>query len=52
VERRIADQLAAGADHVCLQALPAEPFTVPARQWKLLAAMESTRTDSNLPASK
>ncbi|QXJ21139.1 TIGR03620 family F420-dependent LLM class oxidoreductase [Actinomadura graeca] len=40
VAGRIAAHLAAGADHVCLQALPAEQFTgVPARQWRLLAAI-------------
>ncbi|WP_330231748.1 TIGR03620 family F420-dependent LLM class oxidoreductase [Nocardia sp. NBC_00508] len=41
VAERIAAHLAAGADHVCLQALPQEPFTIPAQQWKLLAAIGS-----------
>ncbi|MEV6100798.1 TIGR03620 family F420-dependent LLM class oxidoreductase [Nocardia sp. NPDC051981] len=43
VDRRVAAHLAAGADHVCLQALPAEPFTIPVQQWKLLASMEIGR---------
>lgn len=42
VQQRITAHLAAGADHVCLQALPAEPFTLPTQQWKLLAAMSNT----------
>ncbi|MBF6346492.1 TIGR03620 family F420-dependent LLM class oxidoreductase [Nocardia cyriacigeorgica] len=42
VGRRIAAHLSAGADHVCLQALPAEPFTIPVQQWKLLAAIDDS----------
>ncbi|WP_040840628.1 TIGR03620 family F420-dependent LLM class oxidoreductase [Nocardia brevicatena] len=43
VEQRIAAHISAGADHVCLQALPAEPFTIPAQQWKLLASLLGSR---------
>lgn len=39
VHQRITAHLTAGADHVCLQALPAEPFTLPTQQWKLLASL-------------
>ncbi|MGW4739408.1 TIGR03620 family F420-dependent LLM class oxidoreductase [Nocardia xishanensis] len=42
VRQRIAAHIAAGADHVCLQALPAEPFTIPAEQWKLLASIDAS----------
>ncbi|MGW0806437.1 TIGR03620 family F420-dependent LLM class oxidoreductase [Nonomuraea sp. NPDC002799] len=42
VADRIAAHLAAGADHVCLQALPAQPFTIPGRQWRTLSAMGRT----------
>jgi probable F420-dependent oxidoreductase len=34
---RVRAQLDAGADHVCVQALPAEPRGVPDGQWRLLA---------------
>ncbi|MFF0636968.1 TIGR03620 family F420-dependent LLM class oxidoreductase [Nocardia sp. NPDC004151] len=40
VRQRITAHIDAGADHVCLQALPAEPFTIPAQQWKLLASID------------
>lgn len=36
VAERTAAHLAAGADHVCLQALPAEPLKIPIDQWRLL----------------
>ncbi|MBF6323473.1 TIGR03620 family F420-dependent LLM class oxidoreductase [Nocardia cyriacigeorgica] len=42
VGQRIAAHVSAGADHVCLQALPAEPFTIPVQQWKLLAAIDGS----------
>ncbi|TQM32946.1 TIGR03620 family F420-dependent LLM class oxidoreductase [Nocardia bhagyanarayanae] len=42
VRQRIAAHIAAGADHVCLQALSAEPFTIPAQQWKLLATIDDS----------
>ena len=39
---RIAAHLAAGADHVCLQALPEQPFTIPDQQWRMLSAIGRT----------
>ncbi len=37
IASRVRDQLDAGADHVCVQPLPAEPRSVPADQWRALA---------------
>jgi probable F420-dependent oxidoreductase len=37
VQSRVRAQLDAGADHVCVQALSAEPRTVPTDQWRRLA---------------
>lgn len=37
IRRRVRRQLAAGADHVCLQALPADPSVPPERAWRELA---------------
>ncbi|HEY0688695.1 MAG TPA: TIGR03620 family F420-dependent LLM class oxidoreductase [Kribbella sp.] len=37
ITERVGAHLAAGADHVCLQALPADPVTVPLDQWRSLA---------------
>jgi hypothetical protein len=34
---RVRAQFDAGADHVCVQALPAKPRDVPADQWRALA---------------
>ncbi|GAA4516367.1 MULTISPECIES: TIGR03620 family F420-dependent LLM class oxidoreductase [Nonomuraea] len=34
---RVSAHLAAGADHVCLQALPTDPVTLPLDQWRRLA---------------
>ncbi|HEY2775892.1 MAG TPA: LLM class F420-dependent oxidoreductase [Candidatus Binatia bacterium] len=39
VSRRIEQHLAAGADHVCIQALSASPDEVPVGQWRALAAV-------------
>ncbi len=39
VAERIAAHLAAGADHVCLQALPAHPADSPSEQWRRLAPL-------------
>lgn len=38
VVRRIREHLAAGANHVCIQVLTAEPATIPREQWRELAA--------------
>ena len=42
-EHRIAEvvdaHLAAGADHVCLQVLPAEPAEAPVAEWRRLASV-------------
>jgi probable F420-dependent oxidoreductase len=35
---RVQEHLDAGADHVCLQVLPAEPFSPPREDWRRLAA--------------
>jgi probable F420-dependent oxidoreductase len=37
IAERIDAHLAAGADHVCLQALPADPVSAPLDQWRNLA---------------
>ncbi|WP_062211762.1 TIGR03620 family F420-dependent LLM class oxidoreductase [Streptomyces sp. NBRC 109706] len=37
VERRVREQLAAGADHVCLQVLTADPSALPLPEWRELA---------------
>ncbi|GHH01290.1 LLM class F420-dependent oxidoreductase [Streptomyces rubradiris] len=37
IAQRVNAHLAAGADHVCLQALPADPATLPLDQWRSLA---------------
>ena len=36
-KKRIDAHLAAGADHVCIQALPADPKSMPLREWRELA---------------
>ena len=36
--KRIRDHQAAGANHVCIQALPAEPKALPLREWRELAS--------------
>jgi 2-methylisocitrate lyase-like PEP mutase family enzyme len=38
VAKRIRAHQDAGADHVCLQALDADPRALPMRQWRELAA--------------
>jgi len=38
VSRRIHAHLSAGADHVCIQALPADPKSLPLKEWRQLAA--------------
>lgn len=42
IAERINAHLAAGADHVCLQALPADPLTAPLDQWRNLAHLMPT----------
>ncbi|MFI6873485.1 TIGR03620 family F420-dependent LLM class oxidoreductase [Streptomyces sp. NPDC050400] len=37
IARRVAEQRAAGADHVCLQVLTADPGRLPEREWRELA---------------
>ncbi|KAB8192179.1 TIGR03620 family F420-dependent LLM class oxidoreductase [Nonomuraea phyllanthi] len=37
IATRVSAHLTAGADHVCLQALPANPATLPLDQWRRLA---------------
>ncbi|MFI2027151.1 TIGR03620 family F420-dependent LLM class oxidoreductase [Streptomyces buecherae] len=39
IAERITAHLAAGADHVCLQALPAHPAALPLDQWRHLAPL-------------
>jgi probable F420-dependent oxidoreductase len=38
VTRRVRAHLDAGANHVCIQALDADPRALPLRQWRALAA--------------
>ena len=38
IMRRVSEHFAAGADHVCLQALSADPTAFPRDQWRRLAA--------------
>lgn len=38
IRKRVREHLDAGADHVCVQVLPAEPGTIPRQQWRELAA--------------
>jgi len=38
VVRRVREHLAAGANHVCIQVLTAEPSAIPREQWRELAA--------------
>jgi probable F420-dependent oxidoreductase len=40
VSERVAAHLAAGADHVCLQALPPAVGAIPLDQWRLLAQLQ------------
>ncbi|KAB2341015.1 TIGR03620 family F420-dependent LLM class oxidoreductase [Actinomadura rudentiformis] len=37
IRKRVQDHLNAGADHVCLQVLTADPSTLPMQQWRELA---------------
>jgi hypothetical protein len=37
VASRVRDQLAAGANHVCLQVLTNDPASLPVEQWRELA---------------
>jgi len=39
IRKRIDAHLSAGADHVCIQALPPEPKQLPSREWRELAGM-------------
>ena len=38
VKRRVTEHLDAGADHVCVQVLTADPTEFPREQWRRLAA--------------
>ncbi len=38
IVRRVQAHHAAGADHVCLQVLTEDPFALPRREWRELAA--------------
>jgi probable F420-dependent oxidoreductase len=38
IMRRVSEHFAAGADHVCIQALAADPTAFPRDQWRRLAA--------------
>ena len=38
VRRRVTEHLDAGADHVCVQVLTADPREFPREQWRRLAA--------------
>ncbi|MFN8591998.1 MAG: LLM class F420-dependent oxidoreductase [Thermomicrobiales bacterium] len=37
IARRVQEHLDAGADHVCLQVLPADPTAIPRQEWRELA---------------
>jgi len=37
IRARVDDHLKAGADHVCIQALPADPKSLPMKEWQQLA---------------
>jgi hypothetical protein len=39
IRRRVEAHLAAGADHVCLQVLTAEPDPLPLAEWRTLAGL-------------
>ena len=41
ISRRVDGHFAAGADHVCLQALPADPAALPLGEWRELAGLLS-----------
>jgi probable F420-dependent oxidoreductase len=43
LKKRIEAHLAAGADHVCIQALPADPKSMPLREWRELASALITK---------
>lgn len=43
VMRRVAEHHAAGADHVCVQVLLADPKAFPREQWRRIAAARDTR---------
>lgn len=45
IARRIDQHRQAGADHVCVQALDADPRALPVRQWRELSAAGPTLTD-------
>ena len=38
ISQRVQEHVAAGADHVCVQVLEANPATFPREQWRRLAA--------------
>jgi hypothetical protein len=38
IMRRVAEHQAAGADHVCVQVLTADPAAFPREQWRRIAA--------------
>jgi probable F420-dependent oxidoreductase len=38
VVTRVQEHLEAGADHVCIQVLPADPTAIPRREWRELAS--------------
>jgi len=48
IGERVAEHLEAGADHVCLQVLTADPTELPLRQWRELAPL--TRSGGVRPA--
>lgn len=43
IGERVAQRVAAGADHVCLQVLTAERLAVPREEWGALASLIHTR---------
>jgi hypothetical protein len=50
MSERVAAHLASGADHVCLQALPATVGAVPLDQWRLLAPVAARPPSRNVVA--
>lgn len=50
VASRVREQLAAGANHVCLQVLTGDPAAVPLEQWRELADLNVAIISPNLDA--
>ncbi|WP_344242443.1 TIGR03620 family F420-dependent LLM class oxidoreductase [Actinocorallia libanotica] len=51
IDKRVQEHFAAGADHVCLQVLTADPAASPMEQWRELAPLAADRSRKKAAAS-